>query len=384
MYTHLKERAYYEKHYDDQTIAICRRNEQVLLDSFLLAVDKTLPELAENPTVEGRDPIEELARVHHTHHFFYTNYEAGLRWEKRDKTIADWMAEDEAKDLQIESSRLTSEPVCQHCGKTGLRITSKELMHRGDDWDEPEEVLIMLSCTHCSKASAYWEDGTSWESPKTYCPKCKAIMTRTSSRKGKVITTTYICPACDHSYKDTMDLRVKPKPKEKPDPNYEKDKARFCFNEEQGKEFLKQKQDVADMGRIVEGWREKKENKAIYDAVAAVPKVNIAQLTEMLKPSIEKAGYTEFSLDKPEIGRDVVIGFNCLDSKSDRADYDSRATLKKVVTKALADTNWRLMSDGISYRLGYLNGRIRAYEYEDDLKKLVMQEQKLKSKSKTE
>jgi len=60
-----------------------------------------------------------------------------------------------------------------------------------------------------------------------------------------------------------------------------------------------------------------------------------------------------------------------LDSKSDRKDYDSRKTLKKLVDSALEETNWRLMSDGISYRLGYLNGRVKAYESEEDLRKLV-------------
>jgi len=34
------------------------------------------------------------------------------------------------------------------------------------------------------------------------------------------------------------------------------------------------------------------------------------------------------------------------------------------------------MSDGVSYRLGYLIGRLRAYESEDDLKKLVEQRMK--------
>ena len=38
------------------------------------------------------------------------------------------------------------------------------------------------------------------------------------------------------------------------------------------------------------------------------------------------------------------------------------------------------MSDGISYRLGYLNGRLRAYEREEDLKELVVKTKKLKPK----
>jgi hypothetical protein len=58
----------------------------------------------------------------------------------------------------------------------------------------------------------------------------------------------------------------------------------------------------------------------------------------------------------------------------------SKRTLKKLVDAALKDTNWRLMSDGISYRLGYLSGRLRAYEREEDLKDLVIKTKKLKSK----
>ncbi len=38
------------------------------------------------------------------------------------------------------------------------------------------------------------------------------------------------------------------------------------------------------------------------------------------------------------------------------------------------------MSDGIHYRLGYLNGRVRAYEREEDLKSLVIKDRKLKPK----
>jgi hypothetical protein len=102
----------------------------------------------------------------------------------------------------------------------------------------------------------------------------------------------------------------------------------------------------------------------------------------ILAPTLEKAGYIEFSLDKPEVGRDVFVGFSCLDSKSDRGDYDSEKTLKKTIEKALVDTNWRLMSDGIHYRLGYLSGRLRAYEQEEDLKKLVMKSRNLKAKQK--
>ena len=140
------------------------------------------------------------------------------------------------------------------------------------------------------------------------------------------------------------------------------------------------KRDFEGMAQLGKEMQEKRDNKHIYDAVKDIKKPKIAELIPLLSGSLEKEGYIEFHLDKPEMGREAYVGFSCLDSKSDRKDYDSRKTLKKLVDSALEDTNWRLMSDGISYRLGYLNGRLRAYESEEDLKKLAMKSSNLKAK----
>ena len=65
------------------------------------------------------------------------------------------------------------------------------------------------------------------------------------------------------------------------------------------------------------------------------------------------------------------VDFTTQESREDRHEYDSRMKLKKLIEETLADTTWRLMSDGIYYRLGILTGRLRAYEKEEDLIKLV-------------
>ena len=264
------------------------------------------------------------------------------RYEEREQYITEWMVKDEAKDAQIAAARLTEEPSCQHCGKQGLRIIDKSLMHRSENaaYDDLEEVLFMLRCPHCDKNSAFWEDGTVWNVKPTLCPKCRTEMTHKTTKTRVAFTFTYTCPTCKHSYKDKMDLRDK---KEKPDLDYEKDRAHFCLEDKDFRDHLYAiKRGFEDMARLGKEIKEKQDNKHIYDAMKEMKKPKIAELSTILAPALEKAGYIEFSLDKPEMGKDVFIGFNCLDSKSDRSDYDSEKTLTRKPSRKL----WRIPTGG--------------------------------------
>ena len=64
-----------------------------------------------------------------------------------------------------------------------------------------------------------------------------------------------------------------------------------------------------------------------------------------------------------------------------RRDLTSTYNLEKLLRKALDDTNWRLMSDGTSYRVGILSGRLRAYEREEDQLELIRLKKKKLSKA---
>lgn len=379
MITYLKDRQYYEDRYDDITISVCRSQERICIDAFHSAKKSLKPLTGKD---KDKNPEHELMKAFNLHRYFMVDWTAGERWEKRDAEIQEMMDADEAKDIQLAEAHLTSEPICMHCSKTGLRIMSKDLMHRGENYkyDDPEEVLIMLECPACKKRSAFWEDGELWERLTTRCPKCRAVMKETTRRSGEAIITTYSCPECRHVYKDTLDLSSPPKVDKKPDPHYAEDKKRFCLSEEEGKKYQEARRNWDGLQSVFEDMKERQDNKHIYEAVKEMRKPKIAELAPILTPVLEKGGYIEFHLDKPEMGRDVYVGFSCLDSKSDRGDYDSRKTLKKLVDKALEDTNWRLMSDGIAYRLGYLNGRVRAYEGEEAMKELVKKSGKLKNK----
>lgn len=363
----LRERSVYEDRYDRMTVYFARLD----MKPFLEFRDKWLEKMPENEENKFRNSF-------HLNNIYMMMVGNNLvdRYNERDRAILSMMAEDEARDARLSAARLTSEPHCEHCSKTGLRITDKTLMHR--DGQENDDILFILHCGVCDKNTPAWEDGTLWERRHTKCPKCESVMETKSSRRGKVITTTYTCPSCSHTYKDKLDLNREEEPE---DFDYEEDRRIYCLqNETIRKEHQDAKVRFEGLVRFFEEHKEKEDSKHIYDAMKEMKKPKIAELTPLLQPVLEKAGFTDFSLDKPEIGKDVYVGFNCLDTKSDRKDYDSIKTLEKLVKKTLADTNWRLMSDGVHYRLGYLNGRVRAYEREEDLKKLVTKDMKLRQK----
>lgn len=370
--THLKDREFYETTYDRHTVEDAR-DGMVHYEKFY----------AEFKSILDRDDTVDSPGSAILLNAFYmqtVGLELLHRYENREQYINEWMQKDEAKDTQIADARLTEEPYCQHCNKKGLRIIDKDLMrhHKDAKYDDPEEVLFTLRCPHCNKNSAFWQDGTAWFIDPERCPKCQSEVTSKTVKTKTAITFIYTCPVCSHKYKDRIDFSHK---KERPDPDFEKDRVHFCLlDDEFRKHLFATKKGFEDMAELSKKFKEKEENKHIYDAIKEVKKPKIAELSSLLKISLEKAGFIEFSLDKPEMGKDVTIVFNCLDNKSERTERDSEKTLKKAIEKALIDTNWRLMSNGIHYRFGYLSGRLRAYEREEDLKKLIESSAKLKKR----
>lgn len=109
----------------------------------------------------------------------------------------------------------------------------------------------------------------------------------------------------------------------------------------------------------------------MYDKVAKIKRLKISELEKILADPIQKQHYSKFQLGKPELGKYVIVEFNAEDNDPKRQEYDAKHDLQKAINKSLSDTNWRLMSDGISYRVGFLTGRLRCYETEEDLVKLL-------------
>lgn len=106
-------------------------------------------------------------------------------------------------------------------------------------------------------------------------------------------------------------------------------------------------------------------------------KLTIVEFEKLISGAIEKEKYIKLMLEKPEIDRFVIVPFTAQDADSSRKENASVCKLNRVIKKTLEGTNWRLMSEGVHYRLGYLSGRLKGYEQEEDLLQLVKDAKKI-------
>lgn len=365
-YTYLKDRQYYENRYDDSTVNLCRRGEDL--------VNKTFTEM------QKKLPAKELKQrkpgwyLHYSMYYFaFVEVPAAKRHAEREETITKWMQEDEDKDQKLAGAHISGGTYCRTCGKD-MRLISKDYMRR--EGHKEDDILLMFECSSCNKRYAFWQDGTEWEGARIKCGKCGSDMKSSHKTKGKVITTTMTCTKCGHVETDVMDLSKDPVKEEPVDPYYELDRKRFVFGDDMIFKFQQKLQHFDRLRKLHADVEERTEHADIYDAIKDIKQLKIAQLGELLEKTLAKQQYTRFNFGEPQLSREVSVDFSCLDAKPEREEYHSKKDLQKLIAKTLEDTNWRLMSEGVSYRVGYLTGRLRAYESEEELKKLI--EQKVK------
>lgn len=351
----LKDRQYYENLYDRETIRIGWHEGGAIRD----AREKFFA------NIEGADDEEKDKLIFWWERIYWWLVELPYllpRWEGREAGIDALMLQDKRLDEHLEGARPRIEPVCTNCGKQGLRLALKQLLHKnGSD----RAVLFMFDCGACKTRNAYWEDGSEWVPLILPCPACTEPLKMDVQSTGKLMTTTMNCAACGYTQVEEVDVTM-PRA-EVVDPNFERDKALFCLSDERARIMQEYRLKWQDAMYMMDEDMKRATNKDLYDMVAKIERFKIPQVMERLRADIEKAGYIELAFDKPELGGHVTISFGCMDNDSSREDTKSRKLLKRVVDAALNNSNWRLMSDGISYRLGYLSGRVRAYESEEEL-----------------
>ena len=290
-------------------------------------------------------------------------FEKGDRYLKKKEDVAQWMERDREKDKRVESVEPFNGISCPTCKKE-MELVSKDLV----ETTSINSVLFLYQCNSCDKRRAFYENGEEYETKPNKCPKCGTDMVKSHNKTKDNITMLSTCPNCQHKDKYVYDLREK---KNEVDPNFEIDRKRFCLSEEEGAEYIRALDNMKGMERLMKDIGERKKNKEVYEKVAKLKKLPIGEIKRIVIEALDKEGYGDLQFDKPELGRFVAVPFTAQDNKSERSEYDSRHKLKKIIGNVLADTNWRLMSDGISYRMGYVSGKIRGYEGEEELLKII-------------
>ncbi len=357
MEKHLKPKQYYRDIYDSVTIESCRKIEKDYQEALKKAGYK-----------DGAKMTDEIRGVYGAYYYIWY-FDAGERWLKKSERIREMMETDEKRDELLNSTESPDGVHCLACNFE-MKVEMKTLDISIKEGDQ-DRVLFIFRCSNneCRNGRGFYDNGEECQRKSDLCKKCGEDYVVENIRLKNKIKTKYSCSACGYKEADVFDLDSEKK--KKPDKYYERDQARFCFDEKQGSKYLDMKNNMEQISEFMKDIEKREKNKDVIDKAAQIKKLTLVELENVLVPVFEKNKYMKFELLKPEMGRDVRVEFTIRDAKSGRDEYQSKTGLKKLIVKALTDTNWRLMSSGIYYKLGILSGGLRGHEREEDLINLI-------------
>jgi hypothetical protein len=305
------------------------------------------------------------------------------RYKNKMISIDEWVERDTKYQEKYDN---TPEPTfyCPNC-KIQSISTFKTLINYLDN--EPARMLFFMECPKCNKREGVYDNSEIRITKPDLCPKCGKETTYSSKNKGDIYTITTKCKSCSYKNVEVEDFeksKAEREQKEKDDISLlEKYRKEFCLDDKEGKEHV---ETVEAMEVAVDVYDEevRKYDNQVYQRSLQLKKTTISDLEKILTKCTEKAKYTILVFDRPEINQYVTVPFTIQDTDSTRTDRNSATELEKLIENALKDTNWRLLSSSVSYRLGYLEGRLKGYECEEDMLKLAGKTEEPKPKSKVD
>ncbi len=364
MFTYLKDENYYSDRYDLLTIEECLRHMEFYRGKSSLdsANDEYLAKLSK----------EEIERVFKFASEFSLYFIKGDRYKKRSSVIREWMTRDSKRDETLQDAQEPRNIRCPDCSKS-MSIILKDLY----DLDgESGRVLFFFECPTCKKRKGYFNNGEEFKSKPELCPKCNKSLKVSHAQRGDVLIYIRECSACGFSEKEEDDfnkMRVERIAREKGEQELlQKYRAEFCMSETEGQKYLQDILSFQMLSEMIEK-EDLKQKDPDYKEAANLNKWGIAELEKVLSETLEKDKFQKLSFDKPEIDKYVIVPFTVQDFAS-RQERDSEHKLQRLIKKAVSGSNWRLMSEGVSYRLGCLSGRLKGYEREEDLVQIIKQE----------
>jgi len=371
-WNYLKDEQYYIDRYDLHTIEECLDYYWSVKDSFLKA--------------RNQDPFKKYSEEKFKgevdkclNRMLFTL--KGERYRHKKKTVQEWIDRDRQMQDKYDNTPAPGNTHCKVCSSPAT-VIHKDLHN---SYESTARMMFMFECTKCKKRYSLFENGTEWKYEAPKCPKCKHPLKTDLKIKGDITAFTSTCSKCGYKEKDVSDHK---KWKREQDAKEKKDKEllkkyrlEFCLSDKEGEEYIETTEAMA-VAAVIREEEAQKFDSPIYQRSLQLKKTTIADLEKLLAKNLEKAKFIKLSFDKPEIGQYVIVPFTVQDSDSSRKDRISSSELEKLIKNALEDTNWRLLSNSIHYRLGYLEGQLKGFESEEDMLKLAGKKEEAQPKSK--
>lgn len=355
---YLQEKQYYDDLYDLFTIKECLGFYWDMMDSF--DEKRGAKEFKKYTNKEFDKEVRKVVSI-------TVNVIAGERYRRKVETIEEWIRNDKETQDIYDSAEPPIGVMCKHYGSSKLEVTTKDFFNR---FDEKPKIVFMFKCSSCSRRQAHYDDGTPWKYKKPLCPKCNAELDSKSTHTEDTSATIESCPKCLYQNKDVFDFKKSAEERKKKDKQdkflLKKYRKEFCWTDEQGHQYMRTVDNLRRM-KDEHTEEEKKAQDPRYQKARKLKKLTVVELKKLLSDQLEKEKFVELKLGEPDMGKFVIVPFTVQEADPDRKGRASQADLSRLMRKVLMKTNWRLMSDGVSYRMGYLSGRLKGYEREGDL-----------------
>lgn len=331
-----------------------RMPEEVYRDNHDREIIRKLKELIK-PVLAAEKEMEETGEDKDGRHqklrAAFTERAIALNRSKS-KVIRKMIEDDMRKDHLVKSTPIPEHVKCNECGQEMTFYTHTF------NYDNTE-IRFVFSCPNkhlpmkCTRAN-----GKEYLPPKPKCTACSSEdFTVTQEVIDDTLVITDVCHNCGHVEKMELDNF-----QNESEPINEDERAMYCtqYESENPLEHLHGLLQI--IGEVV------KNPKKEYD-LEKVQKMTIPQIENRLKERLEKETYIKLSFDKPKMGRNVIVEYSVQDG-SDRNATESKSRLRRILIETLMETNWRMYSK-ITYRMGYIQGKLKGFENEADLQEIA-------------
>lgn len=325
------------------------------------------------PVEEAFKRMRELGEDKDGSHYSL-NFEFGEKAVKlnrlRNQIIIAEMESDDKKDKLVEANPIPKKIRCNTCGK---KMTFTSHMFDADC----QEIRFLFACknNHLPR-KVVRANGTEYVLPQKKCANCGGTeFSSTKEVNGNTLIFYDECTACYAT--DILELDNTP---EDTQPIDENERKQFCSN------FTNVKSPMESLIQLLELFDKiGKEKKITYD-LDSIKKFDILAVQGRLRKKLKKHGYRKFDLDKPVMDRQITVAFN-VHSTLQTVPLKAKIEMRQLLKKYLLKTNWRVVQSKITYRMGYLEGKLKCYESEQDLQNIAAEihtEKMLRKKRKKE